>query len=64
LAGTFVTESIFSWPGVGRLTLQAIQFRDYPLIQGCILAIALTYIAVNFLTDLTYTLIDPRIRLD
>lgn len=64
LAGTFVTESIFSWPGVGRLTLQAIQFRDYPLIQGCILAIALTYIGVNFLTDLAYSLVDPRIHLD
>lgn len=64
LAGTFVTESIFSWPGVGRLTLQAIQFRDYPLVQGCILAIALTYIGVNFLTDVTYTLIDPRIRFE
>ena len=63
LAGTFVTESIFSWPGVGRLTLQAIQFRDYPLIQGCILAIALTYIVVNFLTDVAYIFIDPRIRL-
>lgn len=64
LAGTFVTESIFSWPGVGRLTLQAIQFRDYPLIQGCILAIALTYIVVNFLTDVAYSLVDPRIHLD
>lgn len=64
LAGTFVTESIFSWPGIGRLTLQAIQFRDYPLIQGCILAIALTYIGVNFLTDLAYLLVDPRIRME
>ena len=64
LAGTFVTESIFSWPGVGRLTLQAIQFRDYPLVQGCILAIALTYILVNFLTDITYIFIDPRIRFE
>jgi peptide/nickel transport system permease protein len=64
LAGTFVTESIFSWPGVGRLTLQAIQFRDYPLVQGCILAIALTYIVVNFLTDVAYVFIDPRIRFE
>lgn len=64
LAGTFVTESIFSWPGIGRLTLQAIQFRDYPLVQGCILAIALTYIGVNFLTDLAYLLVDPRIRIE
>jgi ABC-type dipeptide/oligopeptide/nickel transport system permease component len=64
LAGTFVTESIFSWPGIGRLTLQAIQFRDYPLVQGCILAIAVTYIGVNFLTDLAYLLVDPRIRME
>lgn len=64
LAGTFVTESIFSWPGIGRLTLQAIQFRDHPLVQGCILAIALTYIGVNFLTDLAYLLVDPRIRIE
>jgi ABC-type dipeptide/oligopeptide/nickel transport system permease component len=64
LAGTFVTESIFSWPGIGRLTLQAIQFRDYPLVQGCILAIALTYIVVNFLTDMAYILVDPRIRIE
>lgn len=64
LAGTFVTESIFSWPGIGRLTLQAIQFRDYPLVQGCILIVALTYIGVNFLTDVAYILIDPRIRLE
>ncbi|MGB7624760.1 MAG: ABC transporter permease [Terriglobia bacterium] len=64
LAGTFVTESIFSWPGIGRLTLQAIQFRDYPLVQGCILAIALTYIVVNFLTDMAYIFVDPRIRIE
>lgn len=64
LAGTFVTESIFSWPGIGRLTLQAIQFRDYPLVQGCILTIALTYIVVNVLTDLAYSWIDPRIRFE
>jgi peptide/nickel transport system permease protein len=62
LAGTIVTESIFSWPGIGRLTVQAIQQRDYPLLQGCILLIALSYVIVNLLTDAFYTLIDPRIR--
>lgn len=62
LAGTIVTETIFSWPGIGRLTIQAIQARDYPLVQGCILAIALTYVIVNFLTDMVYSLVDPRIR--
>jgi peptide/nickel transport system permease protein len=62
LAGTIVTESIFSWPGIGRLTVQAIQARDYPLLQGCILLIALSYVVVNLLTDFVYTLIDPRMR--
>ena len=51
LAGTIVTETIFSWPGIGRLTVQAISSRDYPLLQGCILVIAVPYVAVNLLTD-------------
>jgi peptide/nickel transport system permease protein len=63
LAGTIVTESIFSWPGIGRLTVQAIAARDYPLLQGCILAISISYVLVNFLTDIVYALVDPRIRL-
>jgi peptide/nickel transport system permease protein len=62
LAGTIVTETIFSWPGVGRLTIQAISSRDYYLVQGCILCIGLTYVAVNFLTDMLYSVLDPRIR--
>jgi len=62
LAGAIVTETIFSWPGIGRLTVQAISNRDYYLVQGCILAIGLTYIAVNFLTDLLYSAVNPRIR--
>lgn len=62
LAGAIVTETIFSWPGIGRLTIQAISNRDYYLVQGCILAIGLTYIAVNFLTDLLYSAANPRIR--
>jgi ABC-type dipeptide/oligopeptide/nickel transport system permease component len=62
LAGAIVTETIFSWPGVGRLTMQAIGNRDYYLVQGCVLAIGLTYIAVNFLTDLVYSAVNPRIR--
>jgi len=62
LAGAMVTETIFSWPGIGRLTLQAINSRDYPLVQGCFLAISITYIVVNLLTDLAYTMVDPRIR--
>ena len=63
LAGTIVTETIFSWPGIGRLTVQAISSRDYPLLQGCILVIALSYILVNLLTDVLYSFIDPRVRL-
>jgi len=62
LAGAIVTETIFSWPGIGRLTIQAISNRDYYLVQGCILAIGLTYVAVNFLTDFVYSLANPRIR--
>ena len=62
LAGAIVTETIFSWPGIGRLTITAISNRDYYLVQGCILAIGLTYVAVNFLTDLLYSFANPRIR--
>jgi len=63
LAGTIVTETIFSWPGIGRLAVQAISARDYPLLQGCILIIALSYVGVNLLTDLVYAFVDPRVRL-
>jgi peptide/nickel transport system permease protein len=62
LTGAVITESIFAWPGVGRLLIQSINFRDYPLVQGCILLIAVTYIAMNLLTDLAYGFLDPRIR--
>ncbi len=62
LAGAIVTETIFSWPGLGRLTIAAISNRDYPLVQGCILAIGLTYVLVNLLTDALYVVVNPRIR--
>jgi len=62
LAGAIVTETIFSLPGIGRLTLSAISNRDYALVQGCILAIGLTYVAVNLLTDIAYTVANPRMR--
>jgi ABC-type dipeptide/oligopeptide/nickel transport system permease component len=62
LTGAVITETIFAWPGIGRLLIQSIGFRDYPLVQGCILLIALTYVAVNLLTDLVYGVLDPRIR--
>jgi peptide/nickel transport system permease protein len=62
LTGTIITETIFAWPGLGRLLVQAIGFRDYPLIQGCILFIAVTYVAMNLITDIAYGGLDPRIR--
>jgi peptide/nickel transport system permease protein len=61
LAGSLITETIFGWPGLGRLTIQAIHTRDYPLVQGCVLVIAVSYVLVNFCTDVFYKLIDPRI---
>ncbi len=61
LAGSLITETIFSWPGIGRLTIQAIQTRDYPLVQGCVLVIATAYVLINFTTDLLYKLVDPRV---
>ena len=62
LTGAVITETIFAWPGIGRLLIQSIGFRDYPLVQGCILLIAITYVGVNLVTDLIYGVLDPRIR--
>jgi len=62
LAGAIVTETIFSWPGIGRLTVSAISNRDYSLLQGCILAVGLTYVLVNLATDVLYLVVNPRIR--
>ena len=62
LAGAIVTETIFSWPGLGRLTVSAISNRDYALVQGCLLSIGLTYVLVNLLTDVVYRWINPRMR--
>ena len=62
LTGAVITETIFAWPGIGRLLIQSIGFRDYPLVQGCILLIALTYVGVNLVTDMLYGVLDPRIR--
>ena len=64
LTGAVITETIFAWPGIGRLLIQSIGFRDYPLVQGCILFIAVTYVGMNLLTDLVYGVLDPRIRYD
>jgi peptide/nickel transport system permease protein len=64
LTGAVITETIFAWPGIGRLLIQSISFRDYPTVQGCVLLIAVTCVGVNLLTDLTYGFLDPRIRVD
>jgi peptide/nickel transport system permease protein len=63
LSGTLITEMIFSWPGLGRLLISAIGARDYPTVEGCVLAFALTYVVVNMATDLIYALVDPRVRI-
>lgn len=63
MTGTVITETIFDWPGIGTLFYQAVQQRNYPLVQGCVLFISLTYVTVNILTDLTYAWANPKVRL-
>ncbi|MCU0834212.1 MAG: ABC transporter permease [Chromatiaceae bacterium] len=62
LAGAVITETVFAWPGVGSLLIEAIQARDYPVVQACVLLISLTYVLVNALTDLVCAWADPRVR--
>ena len=62
LGGAVVTETIFAWPGVGRLAMSAILQRDYPVVQGCVLLVAVLFVMVNLLVDLLYGWLDPRIR--
>ena len=61
--GAQITEMVFAWPGIGQLTVEAIQRRDYPLLQACVLVISVAYVTVNTLTDLLYAWLDPRIHL-
>jgi peptide/nickel transport system permease protein len=63
LSGAIITENVFAWPGIGTLLINAIEARDYPLVQGCVLLISLSYVLVNLVTDLVYGWADPRIRL-
>ena len=63
LGGAVITEVVFSWPGIGSLTVEAIQRRDYPVLQGCVLIISIAYVVVNLLTDILYGWLDPRVRL-
>ena len=62
LAGAVITETVFAWDGVGRLLVESIEKRDYPVTQACVLVVALTYVLVNFFTDIVYTKVDPRVR--
>lgn len=62
LSGTLIIEIIFSWPGIGRLLITAIGARDYPVVEGCVLTFAMTYVVVNMATDLVYAMVDPRVR--
>jgi peptide/nickel transport system permease protein len=62
LGGSVITETVFSWPGIGREMIRAIQSRDYPVVQGCVLLIAFCYVVINLLTDLLYGVLDPRIQ--
>ena len=63
LGGSVITETIFAWPGVGRLSVQAIANRDYPVVQAAVFLLATTFVVVNLLVDVAYTYLDPRIRL-
>jgi peptide/nickel transport system permease protein len=62
LAGALLTETVFSWPGIGRYVVKAVQMRDYPVVQGCVLFFSFMFVIVNLITDLLYVLIDPRIK--
>lgn len=63
LTGALIVEMIFSWPGLGRMLISAISARDYPLVEGCVLTFALSYVVVNMVTDFVYALVDPRVSL-
>ena len=63
LSGAVITETLFSWDGLGRLLVESIQTRDYPITQACILIIAISYIGINLLTEVIYGLVDPRVKL-
>ena len=63
LDGAVITETVFAWPGIGRLAVQAVLERDYPLVQGIVLFAAVIFVLMNLLVDITYRLLDPRVRL-
>jgi peptide/nickel transport system permease protein len=63
LGGNMIVETVFGWPGLGRLVVESIFLRNYPLVQAAILFYAVTYVALNFLADILYTVLNPRVRL-
>ena len=63
MSGAFITETIFAWPGVGRLAVTAVYQRDFPVIQGVVLMAAVFFVVINFLVDVLYVVIDPRVKL-
>ena len=64
LAGSVITETIFAWPGIGRLAVNAIYGRDYPVVQATVLVVASIYVVINFLVDLSYVFLNPRVNLN
>ena len=64
MTGTVITETVFSWPGLGRLAVQAVYNNDFPVLTGVVLLVTVIYLSVNLLTDVLYAMIDPRIRLN
>lgn len=64
LSGAVLTETVFAWPGIGRLMVESILARDYPVVQGAVLAVAVSFIAVNLIVDVLYAFVDPKIRYD
>jgi len=64
MTGTVITETVFSWPGLGRLAVQAVYNNDFPVLTGVVLLVTVIYLSVNLLTDVLYAMVDPRIRLN
>jgi len=62
MAGAVITETIFAWPGIGRLAVDAIRTRDYPVVQGVVMTFAVSYVLINLIVDLLYAYLDPRLR--
>jgi ABC-type dipeptide/oligopeptide/nickel transport system permease component len=62
MAGQVITETVFNWPGIGRLIVNSIFFRDFPVIQGCVLVLAVTFVVINLAVDILYAYLDPRIK--